>query len=1747
MAPGLPGLSFYPGHYPEGWVRSVFALFDSQYRREPASPYKGYLVTNKPMYQPGDTVRYKAFVTNKAGQPIRKKAILQVSNYEKPAKILGEVKPYRPGAYAGSFVLTDSLNLELDRAYTLAFLKKGRSKKKYSSNTFKYEDYELQENKYTLDLKYDKHPAGRMNSLIARGTNANGLNLLDAQVEITIVTGQVKQTQEPEVFIPDTLWVHQQPLEAVGETTILIPDKIFPRASLDYTVTATFRTANNELSTLARNATYEHTNENLKISLLQDSLLVQYQLAGAEKSKTARLIAYNPDDDEITAIPLQLPARLPLNAFAASYEVVVDSSLRADLDLSETEALVSLHTSRVNDSVFFKLQNPRRLPYWYFVYRGEKLAARGQGKEAHFFLQRPAPGGKPYFVAVRYLWAGEMQQLEEAIPLAKHLLSLNLEAPSVIYPGQATNLTVQVKNAAGKPASGVDVTAYAITAKFKEPNIPTIPSWDRYKKQKPYRRLTKEEISQSDQKLLDWNYWRYRLGLDSMAYYQFLYPEKGLFTEYSVPRDSITQVSPFVVDSGRVVPVHIVYLDEVPVYFSQTDVLPAYSFAADSGFHTIKLRTSDKLITLDKVYLKHQHKLILSADITTPNPLLTQVAQKSSLSGYEQNRLSQYLFWVNHKSSDTLAYLKQGNRIHLLTRNTDKIAYYPAGGRETLLAGPFRPLWMQYVRLHHFTTNFELEAGYQYYFAPQLLKMQEYKLPREKIMLPIWNKGERKPELLYQEALTPRRIEESWEAAQYERFLQKIYTTNGYHAGKKNTGKLGWTLESAMKQDVKLVLLHKVNYPDSLRVYAANNSLLFNLEPAAYVLTLALTKGDFLTAQVNVKPNGQTQVHFKKTQVASSAQSKYLLQLVAEKIEKFKKTTQTKAEDRQLQLQTAHEITYSLSNGSAHYNHLVTGVVQDNASGEGLPGVTVVLKGTTTGTTTNYNGRYEIYVPANGTLTFSFIGYVTAEVNIHGRDEINAKLNTDAKALQEVVVIGYSFQERKVLTGAVATQLQGRAAGILIRGAATVKAENARPLLLVDGVPYSGAEADIKNIVSKKILSSTEAMGLYGSVGTAGVILITTKKGTTAGNPTEQELQPINAIRSNFSDYAFWQPRLVTDKKGEVHFKTTFPDDITQWNAYVIGMDAKKRSGIYSTSINSFKAMMATLHVPRFLVEGDRTTVLGKALNYLPDSVLVTTQYQVGGVPGKKFKKLLQKSFTDTLQITAPAHGADSLEVQYSLQQPSGFTDGEKRYIPVYARGVEEKTGWFLPLSADTTFTLNLDPAKGPVRLSAQSHVLPVLLEEIDYLHHYEYWCSEQAASKLKGLLLEKQIRAHLGQPFEHDRMVRRLIRHLEKTQLSTGPWTWWQNGPAYSWITAHVLEALVMAKNAKYPVKYQEQKLTDYLVDQLEKAPGLNKLTSLETLHQLQAKVDYNRYVQELQKKKKPTLEEQLRLTRLQQKLQLPAPLDTLQKYQQQTMLGSMYWGKAKYSLFDNNITNTLLAYEILKTAGNHERELTKIRAYLLSERRAGHWRNTYESAKILETLLPDLLPKGSAQSGRLNAGLSFSGGINLAMQESHLDTTFILTQPVTVKKQGKLPLYFTAYQITWNQAPEPVSKDFILTTFLNKAKDKATLTAGKPAEMRVEVEVKADADYVMLEVPIPAGCSYESKTEKSAYEEHRQYHRHKVSIFCAQLPKGKYTFTIQLLPRYTGTYTLNPAKAELMYFPTFFGRNRIKQVQVK
>ena len=148
-------------------------------------------------------------------------------------------------------------------------------------------------------------------------------------------------------------------------------------------------------------------------------------------------------------------------------------------------------------------------------------------------------------------------------------------------------------------------------------------------------------------------------------------------------------------------------------------------------------------------------------------------------------------------------------------------------------------------------------------------------------------------------------------------------------------------------------------------------------------------------------------------------------------------------------------------------------------------------------------------------------------------------------------------------------------------------------------------------------------------------------------------------------------------------------------------------------------------------------------------------------------------------------------------------------------------------------------------------------------------------------------------------------------------------------------------------------------------------------------------------------------------------------------------------------------------------------------------------------------------------------------------------------VTKSGGGMVYFTLYEKQFNAAPQPVDSNFRLGTWFEKSGQTVnTIKAGEKVLLKIKVDVRADAQYVILQVPIPAGCNYAAK--KQDWSSYREFYKDKMLLFTEALNKGTHYFEIELEPRYKGSYTLNPAKAELMYFPTFYGRNEMKQVQI-
>lgn len=341
----------------------------------------------------------------------------------------------------------------------------------------------------------------------------------------------------------------------------------------------------------------------------------------------------------------------------------------------------------------------------------------------------------------------------------------------------------------------------------------------------------------------------------------------------------------------------------------------------------------------------------------------------------------------------------------------------------------------------------------------------------------------------------------------------------------------------------------------------------------------------------------------------------------------------------------------------------VSGTVREQNGGV-LTGVSVVVKGSAKGTTTDSEGKYTLDVPdENAVLIYSFVGYTSKEETVNNRSQINIELAFDTKSLQEIVVVGYGTVKKSDLTGSVssvssekltqvkavsniAQALQGQAAGvqvsqrsgqpgesmtIKIRGTNSIAGGN-NPLYVVDGLPLESLSAQLNpdDIEQIEILKDASSTAIYGSRGSNGVIIITTKKGKEGKVQVSYNgYYGVQSLRKkidlvNASEFAQLQNEVATNdgkalpwtqaQIGELGKGTDWQDLVYQ-DAGVQNHDLAVSGGSattkYYTSFGYFdqKGIIKNSGFKRFSFRANLDQQIGKKLNFTTSMSLQNSQY----------------------------------------------------------------------------------------------------------------------------------------------------------------------------------------------------------------------------------------------------------------------------------------------------------------------------------------------------------------------------------------------------------------------------------------------------------------------------------------------------------------------------------------------------------
>ena len=1718
-------------------------IYHLKYRRasrlNAKEAWNGYVAFSQPTYKPGDTMQVKAWITDHRNRPWNKPVEMKISQ-----RYTGEpvrkrlLSPVSPGVFTWQMPLADSF--EIDRYHFVTF-KNPKPRKRglfrqfepesgTVSGNFYYEDYQLDEISY--DFTQDrKHYAGN-DSIVFHlsARDATGQSVADGHYKLVVITTGLTQFYDAQVTVPDTLWVNENAIDATGAMDIRIPDRFLPNASYNAMATVYVTGSSGELQQRSLSFSVDRFAPRFSAKIDTGWLLISENQPGGAPTK-AVLEQYYPQADMVQRDTIELPYKMRVRPEVNEYIVRKNKDILTFYpnDASSGGHGISAAAFRSGDTVICVVQNPNSVPIQYVFWRNKKEWEKGVVSDATWTGRFVDSEGHDIRARFVFIWGGEEKEISTALPYYENHLNVDIEQPEEVAPGQHAQVKISVKTRKGKPAAGVDLTAGAYNALFKgskpygAPNIKV--------KRKPYPLWYNPfEISVLSGNRYSFplsEKWYDRLHLDTIPYYQLLHVQAQSVENKpaafavsrnirsNVPRMPVDdqeplllpdlpregdsfyfnrpQLAPYVVKNYHSEPIYLIWLNKKLVYFHEKTDNQPYSFYGEYGYNSLRIRTRKSEYVVDSLWLEKGEKLIFSipADAWNLKATGTGSGQKALL----HTKVAQ-LPRPDSLTATERSYLNQS--FLLLRRQRSEtpqilwddvtnihIADLP---NKLHIIGPFTPgSQINALVPGRFLSRFRFDPGFEYEIQPN----------RERLYASNWaNSRKRFPITL------PVKSPNEWAIGPFH--INRYINRYKFAVPENDKPGLGSLL---LKLGKKAVNLKGIVLRDSAsnKVYAPATMRWNGLKPGTYSISLYTFQHTILEETIVIRRDTVLCLDFS---------------------EKSFRPLLPKESFDALFLSSRQEIDPVLKQSNIYYKpadsggFVIEGKITD-ADGEPLIGATVLLRQggeLVRGAVTNIDGVYRCQaLPGAYEIVVSYTGYTSQRADVslfQGDDAVADFVMMAAEGLQEVVVTAYKV-----------------------------------PLIQMDATSAGISVQDIRNLPTRSVNSIVATTSGTTSID-GGAINIRGSRSTgteyyvdgirVAGEPPLQGTEAFSGagLRSTFRDYAYWQPVLQTDANGEAVFQVTFPDDLTTWEAYAVAADKKGRAGVGNKRTRSFKPLTAQLAVPRFAVAGDVFDVSGRLVNRRQDSVAVSTRFLLNNkVLQEKTHRILQ-GMAEYVQVTIPATD-DTTLINYELVSGE-LNDGEQRKIPVLPVGTLHTEGQFFVLESDTSFALTFPAGPHPLTIHAEKNELDLMLEDIDYLRSYPYGCNEQTSSRLIALLSFKKICQLQHKPFLHEKDIQACLKKLKSTQLSDGSWGWWAEGTRNYWMTLYVAKALASAQNMGYQANGLNEAL-NLLRLALPVMPAADRANTLILLRESNVNIDCTPYLQALDTMRFMSLANRLNLLKMRQLCGQEVKKDSLLSLLRNTTFGGMYVGEEHSGWYDRRAVLTLEAHRIAQAAG--WTDITRgIERYWLQSR--AERRNTIETAQILEALLPVLLAKTDTIrpihlriNGQETVEFPFTQRLDLSNAAS-----------ISVSKTGDGPVFFTAYQRWHDPSPAARSDLFEVNTrmLLENETPVQALRYGEPALLEVTVHVKSAADYVMIEVPIPAGCGYGYKVQKGWPEVHREYFKDRTAIFCERLPVGTHVFSIPLEPRFTGSFTLNPTRVEQMYFPVFFGRNQTGKVEV-
>ncbi len=1686
----------------------------SKRKRSNTTILPGYFVLNQPIYKKNDSLIMKAFLLKRNGKPYNKTVTLKI--YDRRTgkfNLIKDLKPVSRGAYTYATQIPDSFNLD---SYYQIFLnnKKGQMLK---TKSFKVENYKKKNASYNFRMEKNYFYKGEKAYLHLSCFDANGLPMADSKMDINVKITNIQNFYSDSMYIPhkwqsESYWSKKLYSDPSGNTEILLPDSLFLNAIMTFNATVKFINADGENTVRQLNFSYNPQQKRYLFYQEGDSIKAIFLENSEVKPKAARILSYYNnllEDKQVT-----LPYTFHIQEFPKYYKLFSDSILISTVNPKLPNAnLVKFEGYRNYDSLVISLNNKAGVDVRYWVYKKKDLLF--EGNSTNVFLKEAIKGGKSIDVIYSYRLAGENYTFVRSFHHREKSLKIESDIPKKIFPGEEIVVKVNVKNHKGKNRKNVNLAAYAINAKVEGIESPDMPYFGKSKRGL-FRTFWTDLPSTKvyDSRLIDTNYLEW-LNLRKLDFYNFVYSKNGFILQYDSIESESTEFAPFMIHKGLSTNIYEIYIDNELRYFNNSFFRSPFSLRVKPGKHNVTLRSYDRFITINDVEFKKGFKLFLGVEqdsIYKFNNIESTKAKDQYLKEEQLEIGRNLLVFTNYCKKSF--YIVQDEKIYSSANYKRNNSY------GYIIVGPLKTGKIKVISSSLDTLEFFFQPGYVYQFTDTAITTNRsynqniangafgnrYKNLKNfdgKARANVITKAKVKTKIAPRKWVNP-----------YLRFYNLNHTLKEY--GSLRVKQLN------PKQVTKTWL---INSNDSVYSFYSqvNTKIIDKLKPGNYQLVYLSNDSLYFSKNINIIVGGTNFKYYSDStflpydSVLIKRLENLVINLNTPKARYFTDPPKLITNYKSSLYKNKENKTYFKGNlldvNSTPVNNAIIILEKE---GVFISGAYTNLVGTFI-FTDSLEGRYQMKIFIRNS-SYNYYNVL-----------ITKNLTNNAS----ILLPDFNFGHREYYGG---ESVEERA-----------YYDNNNDFISRDecssGSTITSAEISSLRRHTLGIRKISKAISNINLPKKEGLIATDPNNGINAEEKARYEAlknnTKSNRIRSKFRDYGFFIPNLITNRKGNAYFTVKFPDNQTMWKTYFPAVDYHKNTGLLEVDIQAYKPLSASIALPKFLIEGDICSVNGKISNYIGEAMELTPWYKI-------------EADSNSLDKTSPKHfevfpkdiSFDKLgnkELTFGFKTQDEYLDAERRIIPVLVNGIEvsiskhyyAKNNFVVNYKADTNLISRT--------IFITNNQLDVLTEEINYLKNYNYGCNEQNASKIIALLSEKSIKTALDLPFEGKKTIKKLISKLEKNQNDDGSWGWWRKGNKPEvWMTIYITDVLNKATKSSFNSK-SIFKALPYLESNLNSMNTSDRLYAIDILCNYYSPKKYKAHIDKIEKLKLNYFDK-FRLISIKQKMGRPYSIQEVVQSSNRDKYG-IYWGEKVMNFKVNIVQTSSLAYNILKKdKGNHKVILEETRNYFLTHLSKN--RNTIERAILLQDITDDIIANNSIKK-EIRSELKING--KLMPQVYPIHKTFKNTDNIYIEKTGA-PLQISVYETSIQNPEKKTDTLFAVSTEFRAKGD--TISSVKLAEKFQhygKFYIKKTAEFVMLEIPIPAGAVYSKKNiHYLPYEVNREYHDDKVVIFFRKIPSGSYYFNINLESRFAGKFNVIPTKISLMYFPDVFGFSDAKEFRI-